>query len=221
MAKLSDITLWIERMLHGDAPRARSLIQLGRKAGLFATGGRGPGAPDMGPRDAGFATLLALYDGPPTACGPAVTALAALPLSLAEVFPNGPRGGDRLRLTGDSALRQQIPVPGCFASCPATVIDALSGIFNSESRPYHLDSITIRSGPAGQAVFIRLFDLDIEIQNIGESERDFFQFDMEFRAVSLSGDPPNPGRTSEFSFSGEELSDLYCLICGLDPEEDI
>lgn len=206
-------------MLHGDAPRARSLVQIGRKAGFFTTGGRGSGAPEMTPRDAAYATLLTLYDGPPTESGKVVAGLANLGLAQVDVHPDGPRVPEKLiRLTREKLTEATPPLPLCFKELPLTPLDALTAIFAASTNPYHLDQVAFIKGSIGDYITLDRYDHEIPTESPYSSERDFFLFQPIYHE-RLAGDQPfRHGRQSEHSFSGEELTILYDLIHGIDTE---
>lgn len=65
-AKLRHITPWLEASLNGDTARVNSLVKLVRAEGMFTSGGRGRGAPDMVGNDFAVALVSALSIAAPT-----------------------------------------------------------------------------------------------------------------------------------------------------------
>lgn len=207
-------------MLHGDAPRARSLVQIGRKAGFFTTGGRGSGAPEMTPRDAAFATLLTLYDGPPTESGQVVAGMAHLNLAQVEVYPDGPRMPEKLiRAPRETMKETPPPLPLCFKKLPLTPLDALTSIFAASTNPYHLDQVIFIKGSAYNYITLDRYDYEIATESPSDSETDFFLFQAIYRELLPHDQPYRYGRQSEHSFGGAELTLLYDLIHGIKTEE--
>jgi len=225
MAKLRDISAWLSTMLYGNDARVNSLILVGRKHGLFTTGGRGVGAPEMTAQDAATAVLLALYAGPPTKCHEAVRHLSALPWMQVRVAPDGPREPAMTLLaetadvppglTTEPVDVAEVPLPHQFDAIPETPTVALTKIFESDKPPYWLDGILVSNGPSGTTVEVTIYDLDKKSNAELCSERDFFEFTATYGNFGPSGHGGELGRRDDHSFTGEELRSLYDLIHGV------
>ncbi len=90
---ISDITRWAEETLPGEDARARSVITICRRAGLFTKGGRGRHAPMMMLTDFPTAILAVLHPGLVTQVDEAVQEYWGLPFSLLTIEDpdrNGP-----------------------------------------------------------------------------------------------------------------------------------
>ena len=169
MAKLSQLTDWISQAIN-DAPRARSMMLVSRKRGIFTTGGRGGGAPDMTPRDAANATLLALFDGPTVKSADCLIELGNLPLATVQICPNGPREPERITFN-DKFAERDAPLPGHFKDLPQNALKALTWIFSHHSLPYHLCQVSILKSTI-TILEIAIMDLDVDMETDLESERD-------------------------------------------------
>ena len=86
---ISDITRWAEETLPGEDARARSVITLCRKAGLFTKGGRGRNAPMMMVTDFPTAMLAVLHPGLVTQVDEAVKGYWGLPFSMLTIDDPG------------------------------------------------------------------------------------------------------------------------------------
>lgn len=128
MAKLADLQQWLEGVEGGNAPRAYSLVKLARGAGLFTTGGRGRGAPEMTPNDFANIVLLALSDATPNDAPERVKALGDLPL---HIFAFDPEGND-IEVEGhhvDEHYRDMLP--GFMSAAPKTAREYLTAFFTA------------------------------------------------------------------------------------------
>lgn len=208
------------RTLRGDDARARSLVQIARKEGVFATGGRGKGSPDMNTSDAANALMLSLYDGPPTKCVAIIAESFGLEPFEVVVAPNGPREGGVIRLCGEELRSNPFPLPAAFNELPANGLAAIEAVFAAKDRPYHLDSISYSLSGWGPEISLIVHDLTKEIESDLESETDFFQFTVSYRPADFSPIYTAGGKHTSHSLSGDEIDHLYCLIRGIDPEAD-
>jgi len=218
MAKLKDLTEWITDTLRGDAARTRSLIQVGRKNGLFSVGGRGSGSPDMTSNDAAVATLISLYDGPPTLCAEAMEEFISLPVWSVDIAPNGPREDERILLYHDDVHKKRLPLPSVFPELPLNPLEALRDIFSADEPSYHLDCVFLELGGWGPRISLVVHDVYKPIESDLESETDLFQFSITYGLPIKS---PNRGRAKHTThqLDGEQLQELFCLITGYVEEE--
>ncbi|WP_424990645.1 hypothetical protein [Fluviibacterium sp. S390] len=220
MAKLADLKKWMTQTLRGDDARARSLVQVGRKGGAFATGGRGKGSPEMKSSDATNALILSLYDGPPTKCVAVIEEVASLTPFSVEVAPNGPREGGILILYGSDIDEQAFPRPACFEVWPENAWTAIAAVLCAEDRPYHLDCISYSLSDWGPEISLTIHDLTKDVETDLESETDFFQFTVSYRPPGFTPGAQTGGKHTTHSLSGDQIARLYCLIRGIDPEAD-
>lgn len=222
MAKMADLTVWMTQTLRGDAARARSLVQIARKAGVFATGGRGKGSPDMNSTDAANALILALYDGPPTKCVAAIEELASLEPYSVSVAPNGPREPGVMHIYGSNLSEVRFPLPASLEDWPTNARSAIEAVLSADDRPYHLDTISYSLSDWGPEVSLTIHDLTKEIDSDLESETDFFQMTVSYRppGISPSSFGLGNGKYTSHGLAGHQIDRLYCLIRGIDPEAD-
>ncbi len=216
MAKLVDLSNWVERMLHGDAPRTRSLMQIGRKAGYFRTGGRGRGAPEMTCGDAANAALMVLYGGPPTEFAEFMRDVDGKRLEMMVVHPNGPRGTSKNIYVGAETREadRKPQFPASVSDLPQSPSDALEQVLAFGDWPYFRDEYVLRWGSGGYQFKAAIHDdRDLDDKCL-ESEVDRFQ--CEFHFGWHSGQRVPQGVQSERMLDGESLVELWFLIRNLD-----
>jgi hypothetical protein len=212
MAKLAQVTDWVSGAI-GDGPRARSLMLVSRKEGIFPTGGRGKGAPDMTAKDAANATLLALFDGPTVQSAVALKEMGSLPLAALEVCPHGPREPERIALNENFGSFNG-PLPSHFNALPENLLDALTCVFAHSDLPYHMCQISV-SKSALTLVEVTIFDPDLDIESDLCSETDFYCITLKFSDLSVAGGNGLHQVNSNRWLTGHGLGDLYCLINGV------
>ncbi|MEQ8923315.1 MAG: hypothetical protein RIE60_21155 [Roseovarius sp.] len=160
MAKLRHLQKLLERIAQVDSARAHTLVMKARSAGQFTTGGRGVNAPDMTPRDAASALLLALQMEPPTVAGAAVRELRKLSF-VCVIFDNEDReerqinAGEVSHYLNEGSMRV---LPALFnGKVPKTLGEALDVLFSCKDafgNPTDFVSHNVR--PKGPLVVVRL-----------------------------------------------------------------
>lgn len=219
MAKLSDLSEWMIQTLRGDAARVRSLVQIARKGGMFATGGRGRGSPDMTSIDATNALILSLYDGPPTKCLSVIEEAKNLEPFAYEYAENGPREG-HVRLIGRDLHYIWFPVPKALKGWPPDAWAGIEAVLSAPHRPYHLDALSYTVSDFGPEITLTVHDLTRDIDSELESETDHFQAKVFYRPVGFAPTRPTGGKLTTHTLTGDQFDRLYCLIHGIDPESD-
>ncbi|NSX56107.1 hypothetical protein [Parasulfitobacter algicola] len=212
MAKLAQLKDWISQAID-DAPRARSMMLVSRKSGIFTTGGRGGGAPEMTEKDAAYATLLALFDGSTVQSADALIELASLPLASVRICPNGPREPENI-IMSSGFDNSDTPLPSHFKQLPKTALEALIRLFSHDDPPYHFCQVSIVKS-VRTSVKISIMDPDVEIDTDLCSETDFFECTFEFSNAAISDKAGLQMVNSNRWITGYGLSDLYCLIHGI------
>lgn len=148
----------------GDVTPARAnvLVTFARKAGHFTTGGRGVNAPDMAPRDAATALLLALQMEVPSDAVAAMLDLRGLPLWFVSVDPGDGTFRDvpAERFFPYVEPSERPPRMGALTDC-ATLDAALVSLLTPRDEPHQFhefDRVSLHRSGASRRVELELYE---------------------------------------------------------------
>lgn len=180
------------RIAQVDEARARVLVMKARAFGQFTTGGRGHSAPDMGPRDAASALLLALHMGEATQSGEGVQMLRDLPLDHVKYDPGDGAFRDyeahSVFLDEQSDRVEHLPM-AFAAKLPATLGEALDSLMGRpDAYKNRFDRIEHQCRSALSTVVLSLADESYRHYSWGEDGVRAWQFVFEPEVYS-DGDP--------------------------------